>query len=147
MCPVNRSIAHVGAFKRFSEADQGRTVFAVAAVMKYDREFIKERRENDIINLCYGRDFLTETFKYDMVILHSILFRRYEYLQNVTDRELLTSPHNDIEHWRARLTDTDAKFIVVCEYLPATLSGWNLGQLDGYERLEIDAKIAVYRKL
>jgi hypothetical protein len=88
-----------------------------------------------------------ETDVYDIVIVHSVLSTGVRSDLMPREKELLTSPDHDLEIWRNRLVSTGAKYIVVCEGQPYTLSGWELGDLPGYNTLKMNTMLAVYRKM
>lgn len=141
------NVAHVGAFKKRSEDDVGRTIEAITRVGKYDREMWHGRRSvHDVINLKDGRDFLKETRRYDLVITHSIFHPKVVQIPKRVCKELLLSERHSEENWRRRLVSTGAAYLVICEGQPMSLSGWHLGDIDGYEILERDHLITVYRK-
>lgn len=137
-------VAEVGAFKRPSQEDTSRRLAALIEIMEIDAPFIITQKKFDAINLVDGRDFLRETYTYDVVIVHSVLSPGVR-IRGARNKELLTSPDHDIEVWRNRLISTGAKYIVVCEGQPYTLSGWELGDLPGYTVLKMDTRLAVYR--
>ena len=147
-------VAQVGAYKRFSDEDSCRNVTALAAIMQLDPSF-KGEPQHDVINLLYGRDFLTEKEAYDLVILHSIFLKPNKWekilaekgLPNIKNPQLNLSPVDSLKRWRKKLASTNAEFIVVCEGQPNALSGWQLGQIEGYEILRMDTLVTVYRKV
>lgn len=155
------NIAQVGAFKRFSLDDTCRMAVAMMVISSYDREFFKPKPKHNVINLAYGRDFLVEDEQYDLVVLHSILHcyasetpegfaavkERAKKIGKEKGKLLLLSPHHSIDKWRERLMNCGATFIVICEGGPATLSGWKIGDIAGYEILQRDSKITLYRKV
>lgn len=141
-------IAEVGAFKRRSREDLIRRAAALIEIMEIDPEFAASKKEFDAINLFDGRDFLVETYTYDMVIVHSVLSpglsKRLGPMPG--NKDLMTSPDNDLEVWVNRLVSTGAKYIVVCEGQPYTLSGLELGELPGYTIQKRDQWLTVYKK-
>jgi hypothetical protein len=132
--PMN--IAHVGAYKRFSDADGNRTATVMLHLLKHGFNN-RGKIYHDVINLKYGRDFLAENIQYDLIILHSI----FQY-----DNEDNSSHHNN-ENWRIKLSQSGAKFIAICEGQPCTLSGWQIGEIPGYAILERNSAITIYNRL
>jgi hypothetical protein len=139
-------VAEVGAYKRPSPEDGSRRLAALIEILEIDPAFIRQPKEFDPVNLVDGRDFLMETDVYDVVIVHSVLSTGVRTDLMPKGRELLTSPDHDVAIWRNRLVSTGAKYIVVCEGQPYTLSGWELGDLPGYTVIKMDTRLAVYKK-
>jgi hypothetical protein len=141
-------IAEVGAFKRRSTEDLVRRTAALIEIIEIDPEFAASKKEFDAINLFDGRDFLVETYTYDVVIVHSVLSPSLSKRLGPmpSNKELMTSPDNDGKVWVNRLVSTGAKYIVVCEGQPYTLSGLELGDLPGYNVLKQDRWLTVYKK-
>jgi hypothetical protein len=137
-------IAHVGAYKKFSDADRARwtaccTWIAINTTLKFRKPPIC-----DIINLIYKRDFLKKTGQYDIVVVHSILDFGYPAWEERT--ETLTSPDHSIEKWHERLIQAQAKLIFICEGQPITMSGWKLGEIEGYVIKRRDQFLTVYER-
>lgn len=144
-------IAHVGAERPLTFDDRFRRLRAMTVIGQPTAAWVE-----DVVNLLYGRDFLVEHTMYDVVILHSIFHTNHatSLAATVADAVLAgpanaiipISPHHtvDLESWRARLVETGAKHIIVFESQPMSLSGWNLGELEGYCIREQDASITVY---
>lgn len=142
-------IAHVGAFRDKSSEDGARSVESLYRILQHDRDFIYGTKPNhDTINLIYGRDFLKESRTYDLVILHSIFHVNLLGLARGKDRKQLSlSSKHSVLNWVRRLIKTRAIYISVCEGQPHSLSGWHLGEIPGYEILERDAKVTLYKAL
>lgn len=134
------TIAHVGAYKKFSEADSGRQVRCLVWLVNNDSNIRSFKHE--VINLKYGRDFLLENKEYDIVILHSIFL----YSIKNPQKQVMVSPEHSIENWKKRLIITNANYIFICEGQPCTLSGWKIGELVGYEIKHRDQLLTVYCK-
>lgn len=150
-------IAQVGAYNPKSIQDISRHLAITVEVVGCERDFFGHGIDEDIVNLNYGRDFLTERRKYDLVIAHSIFTWKYGRviketnlkpadLENPHFRELSTSRHHNKERWLKRLAACGARYIGVCEGQPAAMSGWELGDIAGYEILKRDHLITVYRR-
>jgi hypothetical protein len=140
-------IAEVGAFKRPSREDKIRRTAALIAVTEVDPDFTGHAKKFDAINLVDGRDFLAEDDTYDMVVVHSVLSPGVKVPKEMKlHPELMVSDTHDVEAWRDRLVATGAKYIVVCEGQPHTMSGYELGRLPGYELVKADQWVAVYQK-
>ena len=150
-------IGHVGAYNPKSIEDTSRHLAIGIEVATDNMTFFKDGVTEDIVNLNYGRDFLVERRKYDLVITHSIFTWKYGRviketnlkpadLENPHFRELSTSKHHSKERWLSRLRSCGARYIGVCEGQPAAMSGWELGDIPGYEILKRDHLITVYRK-
>jgi hypothetical protein len=143
-------VAQVGAFKRMTHDDQMRILTTLALIGEKEPGFLKGfEAHNDIVNLAYGRDFLEERRHYDVVIVHSVLSPKLPMkgLWRLRSISLLISRHHTLKRWRSRLVSTGARMISVCELLPATLNGWELGELPGYKILSRDGRITLYRGL
>lgn len=138
-------VAHVGAFKRKSQADQSRHVAAVAKIVEHDRNYFQDGIAEDIINLSYGRDFLREGKHYDVVIVHSVLSPKVRVPSKMCPR-LQVSPDHTFKTWKKRLVSTGSKYISICEGQPVTMNGWELGDLPGYRILERDHLITLYQR-
>jgi hypothetical protein len=139
------TVAEVGAFKRRSREDVIRRTAALIEILELDPEFASRKKQFEVINLFEGRDFLRETDTYDMVIVHSVLSPSVGLTRFKGNKELMTSPDHTVEVWRNRLVSTGAKYIVVCEGQPYTLSGRELGELPGYDLLKSDEWLTVYK--
>jgi len=140
------TVAEVGAFKRRSREDVIRRTAALIEILELDPEFASRKKQFEVINLSEGRDFLQETATYDMVIVHSVLSPSVGLTRFKGNKELMTSPDHTVEVWRNRLVSTWAKYIVVCEGQPYTLSGRELGELPGYDVRKSDEWLTVYLK-
>lgn len=140
-------VAEVGAFKRLSPEDRIRRTAALIAILEIDQDFAALKKTFEAINLVDGRDFLEDTDTYDIVIVHSVLSPQVNraHMPTHIKPELMTSPHHDIQNWKNRLVSTEAKYIVVCEGQPYTLSGWELGKLPGYTKVKGDQWLTVYQ--
>lgn len=140
-------IAEVGAFKRRSQEDVSRRIASMIEIVETDPDFATRKKKFEAINLVDGRDFLQEDDTYDMVIVHSVLSPS---LGRVTipgsEDELMVSDDHTVEAWKERLISTGAKYIVVCEGQPYTLSGYELGDLPGYNLQKSDRWLAVYKR-
>lgn len=140
-------VAEVGAFKRRSREDRIRRTAALMEILELDPEFAAQTKKFDAINLVDGRDFLREKNAYDIVIVHSVLSPSLGPTNFKDHPELMTSPHHTVKAWRKRLAGTGAKYIVVAEGQPHTLSGYELGELPGYAIEKMDQWVTVYRRL
>ncbi len=142
-------IAHVGAYKRRTDGDIGRWLMALDWLMKNDA--LPTGFKHEVINLKYGRDFLTENNQYDIVVLHDIFDAgNKDIVSKIPKRvrqAIETSPYSSNEWWRLRLEMTYAKYIFVFETAPCCINGWGLGNLKDYETVYIDHQYAVYRRL
>lgn len=157
-------IGHVGAFKPHSWGDKSRLTTAIHWLVKKGRAN-HEKVKHDEINLYYGRDFLVEDLKYDIVILHDVyrikeapklvgLLRRKQRMQ------IQTSEYHTPALWRGRLRRTGAYYIFVFQTAPLCLGVDDIGDIRGYkvtkELLEWDDRVmdakehygfAVYERL
>lgn len=144
--PAPLQVAEVGAFKRRSREDMIRRTAAMIEIIKIDEPFAAQEKKFEAINLVDGRDFLKEDDVYDIVIVHSVVSPS---LGRVTvpgaEHELMVSDDHSVEAWRERLASTRAKYIIVCEGQPYTLSGYELGNIPGYKLVRSDEWVAVYR--
>jgi len=146
--PIALRIAEVGAFRRQSREDNIRRTAAMIEIAQIDTPFIIQKKKFEAINLVDGRDFLQEDDTYDIVILHSILSPMLPLnLGPFVEDECRVSIHHNGDAWKERLISTGAKYIVVCEGQPYTLSGYELGKIPGYKLLKIDQWVAVYQKM
>jgi hypothetical protein len=143
--PAALRIAEVGAFKRRSQEDMVRRMAALIEILELDPDFAHRKKKFETINLVDGRDFLRETDVYDMVIVHSVLSPSVGLVRMPGNKELMTSPDHTVEVWVNRLVSTGAKYIVVCEGQPYTLSGRELGDLPGYDVVKSDERLTVYK--
>lgn len=138
---------HVGAFKRFSNNDQRRTMVALDWLLAQGIEL--EKSIYDIVNLRYGRDFLTETLKYDFVIVHAV-FRDYvpvEILSTKTKDARVSSDHS-LPNWINRLVSTQAAVIFLFSDQANSLGGGHIGNLLGYQRRESpEIDLTIYQRL
>lgn len=139
-------VAEVGAFERRSPEDRIRRTAALIEILELDPDFAAKKKSFEAINLAEGRDFLEETATYDIVILHSIFNSEYPEQFVRMEDETQLSPHHTIKSWKDRLVETEAKYIVVCEGYPFTLSGWVLRDLPGYHMEKRDRWLTVYRR-
>lgn len=117
----------------------------------------------DVINLGHGRDFLTESKRYRIVILFSIMHHnRIATGLNVPLSELANeipvrkdddkahewethlSPLHSIEQWRKRLLATQAELIFAVRIIACSLEAWHIGELDGYKRTFYKPNVGVY---
>lgn len=145
--PAPIRIAEVGAFKHRSREDSIRRTAAMIEIAQIDTPFAIQEKKFEAINLADGRDFLQEDDTYDMVIVHSVLSPGVGRVSVPgSEEEVMVSDEHTAEAWRERLVETGAKYIVVCEGQPYTLSGYELGNLPGYRLLKSDQWVAVYRK-
>jgi hypothetical protein len=144
--PPPLKVAEVGAFKRRSPEDTSRRIAALSALLEIDEDFFAQKKSFDAINLADGRDFLLEDDPYDIVIVHSVLSTGMPAGIHVPvyERELLISGKHTIKNWKRRLVETGARYIIIAEGQPYTLSGWELGDLPGYEILRQDTLLTVY---
>lgn len=144
-------IGHVGAERPYTMDDLMRRV---QAMLKLETPF--EGVEEDIVNLLYGRDFLTETCTYDVVIVHSVFHTNHQTMMRATIEDAIgagpglaivpVSPHHSVPKWRSRLVGTQGRDILVFESQPMSLSGWTLSDLNGYDIVQLDGHVAHYRK-
>lgn len=141
-------VAEVGAFKRRSAEDTSRRIASLSALLEIDPDFVIQKKSFDAINLAEGRDFLLEDEAYDIVIVHSVLSTGMPPDIRIPghERELLISQEHSIKNWKRRLVETGAKYIIVAEGQPYTMSGYELGNLPGYEKLMQDQWITVYQR-
>lgn len=140
-------VAEVGAFKRRSPEDTSRRIASLSALLEIDPDFAVQKKLFDAINLADDRDFLLENDPYDLVIVHSVLSTgmRQDLRIPGHERELMVSQEHSIKNWKRRLVETGAQYIIIAEGQPYTLSGWELGELPGYEVLRRDQWLTVYR--
>jgi hypothetical protein len=145
--PLN--VAEVGAFKRRSQEDISRRIASISALLEIDPDFVSQKKSFDAINLSDGRDFLLEDEPYDLVIVHSVLSAGMQRNIRIPghERELMVSQEHSIQNWKRRLVATGAQYIIIAEGQPYTLSGWELGDLPGYEVLRRDQWLTVYREV
>jgi hypothetical protein len=139
------TVAQVGAFRRFSEGDSWRWVKTTAWLMEVRSELLLGATQ-DVVNLRYGRDFLRERRKYDIVVLHSpIAFPNPKEVSPGILKRYGVSPLTSLDRWRRRLERTEAEFIFVIEaFLPMCVSAWNLGELNGYQLVTRDSQWGIY---
>lgn len=146
------TVAQVGSFKRRSSDDSIRWMRTVTWLLHHESEIMsKTKFKHDVVNLKYGRDFLREEMKYDIVLLHSIFDPgpRPSAVGAVNiskwKETLISTVHND-ERWRWRLVNTEAEYIFIWETYPMSINGWAIGELQGYKILHRDWEYTVYRK-
>lgn len=144
--PPPLKVAEVGAFKRRSIEDTSRRIASLAALLEIDPDFAAQKKAFDAINLAEGRDFLLEDETYDIVIVHSVLSTgmRRDIRIPGHERELLVSEEHDIKNWKRRLVESGARYIIIAEGQPYTLSGFEIGDLPGYIKLKQDPWLTVY---
>jgi hypothetical protein len=107
-------------------------VTALARMCKYV-DVPKDKVTHEVINLQYGQDFLEMPPQAcSLLILHSI-FAPADYLAE------------KLSAWRKALVISQAECIAVCEGQPVTLNGWQIGRLEGYEILERDQMLTLYK--
>lgn len=142
-------IAHVGAFKPFGICDRMRISKALVYLCKLKLE--PKKQNLDIINLCYGRDFLAESIKYEMVFLHT-LFHSVGYDTRSSgwankNEVMHVSPLHTVEAFKKRLIETEAKTIVVCDEQPFSLGSYALGSFEDYGLIVCDVgNLSIYQK-
>lgn len=94
----------------------------------------------DVVNLLYGRDFLTESKTYDVVLVHDT-FPINNPLVGVQVFKDPISQHHSLWQWGLRLVTTEARLIVVCS------DQFTLRSLLGYRVHKKDEKITIYVRL
>ena len=141
------AIAQVGAYKKFSDADSCRHTHCAVWLLNNDKEFDKVKFTHDAVNLKYKRDFLKEDKHYDIVIVHSIFYvgDNDASRKQFRDKAMISENHTR-DHWRIRLIGTGAAYIFICEGQPFSLSGWQLGAIDGYDIKYQDHMLTIYKK-
>lgn len=140
-------MAHVGAFDPLGPDDVRRTMFTIWAIGEVEPHRKSEGKlAQDIINLSYDRDFLAERRHYDIVILHSIVSTKSRLPAGRFPR-LRASRHHTLKAWRARLSETGARYISICEDLPMTMSGLEIGAIPGYKVAKRDKHLTLYSKV
>jgi len=145
-------VAQVGAFKRDSPEDTGRklTMLRWLVQNRSSERSADGKWTHDIINLKYGRDFLLEAREYDIVVVHCVFHPGDIYemdpivLPHVL-RDAKMSPVHTVERWRKRLERTQAKYIFIFAEQQGSLSGWHLGELDGYTIVQRDT-LTIYKR-
>lgn len=143
--------AHVGAFKNFSEADSKRQSRVVMYLLDHG-EGMKDVH-HDIINLRYGKDYLKDKSKHDVVVLHS-LYQEKMHGATPTIEDLLksgkapaaTSDEHSPEAWGVRLTRSGARHIFVFSDQSHSLSGKHMGEVPGYAKKMVSWDMTVYSK-
>lgn len=122
------SVANVGASG--TSGDENRCYMAASWLSKNDPVYSENITFSyDNINLIYGRDFLKENKRYDIVILHHIF--------NPIDRKdngagvFSISPLQSVENWTRRLLNTGADYIFSYGSYGEVSAGW-LGDIPGY---------------
>lgn len=115
----------------------------------YDQEELIAQARPDWIDLRHGRDFLRETGKYEIVVLH-FLFRggfRQPAAHDAHDNiQLCVSPLSSWAFWRHRLVQTGAKFIFAFGGL-AEVGGTFIVNLDGYRSIKVEEEFWVFERL
>lgn len=104
-------------------------------ILKNDRDLADrwiDSHKHDYIDLNAGRDFLKESKKYDVVILHNL------YHPGRGEKELrqgyyAVSPLHTVANWRKRLLQTGAEIIAV---YGMDFSGNDIGDLPGYMQIK-----------
>lgn len=144
---AEKSIAHVGAYKRFSDADSSRIVYFWSWYRPTHNDNDLYDEKLDIVNLRYGRDFLMENHKYDWVFVHSVFDLHHPSAVRDRKHPAFVSDIHTAKDWKQRLCNTEASLIVIFEGQAATMSGWQIGQLPGYEIQVRDTKMTVYKKV
>jgi hypothetical protein len=129
-----KNIANVGASTPLTKDDEFRMVWTVSTIRGWPTNNVVW----DPINLINGRDFLAETVTYDAVLIHSV-FHTHPNLMSAAEERLLKDKEvsrlhieQGIEIWKKRLISTGARIIVAIDSYPLSMSGWQLGDLDGY---------------
>lgn len=106
----------------------------------------------DIVNMDYGRDFLQESKRYQIVLVHSVFHANDNFMGGMREyweeKRLpwLVSRFHTLDKWRERLVGTRAGHILVFESVPMSLNGWQLGDLNGYAIERRDARVTYYVK-
>lgn len=141
-------VAQVGMNKRRTNGDLTRWMMAVDWLLK--NGLLDGHIEHDVVNLRYGRDYLAENTTHDIVVLHNIFdgkdhggVARHNMTRSAWEA-IRTSPRQSTEAWRERLAASGAKVVFVFEMTVQCVNGWQLGDIDGYERRHIDTDYAVY---
>jgi hypothetical protein len=148
------SICHVGAFAPMEMDDLMRVGAARAACEAAGVEW-STANKLDIVNLFYGRDFLSEPYKYDAVVLHSIFHTDWDDAREVSKRSIAkngphvarvmpVSPVHTPDMWRTRLVGTGARFIFAFSGIPMCLDGWALSHISGYRLVQRNHRHSLY---
>jgi hypothetical protein len=126
-------IAHVG---RSIPPTQLDFVVARSAAVRLGRHGVSIAAfRHDIINLDYGRDFLAEAGRhYEGVILYNIFhFEGARALRaNTCVDPCIVSTLHTLDRWRDRLAESQASWVAVMAITEHSLSGLDLGDIDGY---------------
>lgn len=96
--------------------------------LSLDEDNIDLYKKGDLLDLNTGRDFLTETLKYEVVILHYIYHREHN---SSLPAEKQSTQHTT-QAWRKRLVTANAQCIIA--YGGGNeVTGYYMGAIDGYE--------------
>lgn len=95
--------------------------------------------DEDFVELREGRDFLKETQKGDIVVLHFV------YRHSHGRGEFGASPESSWGNWRRRLTASEARYIFPFGRA-VEVSGTYLSVLDGYRAEVLDPYLTVFIK-
>lgn len=133
--PLLRRWAHVGAHHEpFGLFDSAHVEQALMQLLQRGARLARKPLR-DIVNLEYGRDFLTEVWTYDIVLVHSVYAFGSPGAPSKYDL-CKTSTFHTPERWRQRLAATKAEYILVAEMTQMCMSGYFIGELEGYKMLE-----------
>lgn len=103
-------------------------------LLKNDRDladrWMDEGVKHDYIDLNQGRDFLKESKRYDVVVLHN-LYEPGRGEPHLHTGYYAVSPQHTVANWRRRLAQTGADLIAI---YGIDLSGDYIGDLPGYSK-------------
>ena len=156
------TIAHVGDIGSKDDVTM-RTLALAWVIRNKDFRELLLNCDPDLIDLRYGRDFLTENQTYDFVVVHRVFnppwyndekqvelivnelgrgksFQRKEYLRLY----FTTSPLHEWARWVERLESCRAKAIILFGG-EQEVSGQFIASLDGYDRVEDRCGMTVFQ--
>lgn len=126
-----KRIAHVGMTK--SEEDRSRIISVFDWLSIYVPSLDLCSYKSEIIDLNTGRDFLTETDKYEIVLLHFIFNGKPHHSAHFPEvAELKVSPCSSWNSWRKRLEQCGAQYVFTFGN-ESEVSGRYLVDIPGYK--------------
>lgn len=127
-------VAHVGYTKTFDDLE--RLTMCFDYLGEIGREDLQWNKPI-LFDLSKGKDFLTDTNKFNWVVLHFLFRGGYYVNQDIQVKQsgLRISPLSSWSSWRKRLTATEAKFIFVFGG-DAEISGSFLVDIPNYQKVE-----------
>ena len=128
-------IAHVGDIG--SSRDTSMRIIATDWLSRKGKGLLKGRKvKHDFIDLSGGRDFLRESQRYDVVILHFLWAGETLTHSDALKRMTITSPDHSPQKWRERLAATGATVILAFGG-SSEVARVFIGNIDGYDVTEV----------